>query len=444
MNFINTYNKQTDYLAGTMCSERALQFMMEQCNMTMDDVQEAMKKKERETILAKHKYSISQGSDGRWRTTLPDKTKKSGRRLVAKTNKDDLLNEVIAFYTAEEDEKYISAADPTLADLYPEWIVYRNSLTKSSSTIKRYKSVWNTWYKDKEISKIHISDLTYLYLNQWANTMVKDNNLDRKQYSLNTSVAKQILEYAVDKGCISENPFNKVRVNHKMFTHKKKSSSEEQVFSISEQKLVAEAAKQKYESRPWCITPLIVLLNFQLGLRIGELVALKWEDIDGNTISINKMEATTFKVTDSGDVESDGFKVVPYVKSEAGFRKVFLNNVALSLLDKIRKIHLKNGYYDDGYIFIASRNKKRGTSRTLTKYLESLCEAAGVMNKSSHKIRKTYISSLFDKGVNFNTIRELAGHEDEKTTLNNYCFDQKDLAERNQQLEEAANKLMAI
>ena len=42
MNFINTYNKQTDYLAGTMCSERALQFMMEQCNMTMDDVQEAM------------------------------------------------------------------------------------------------------------------------------------------------------------------------------------------------------------------------------------------------------------------------------------------------------------------------------------------------------------------------------------------------------------------
>lgn len=215
----------------------------------------------------------------------------------------------------------------------------------------------------------------------------------------------------------------KVRVNHKMFTHKKKSSSEEQVFSISEQKLVAEAAKQKYESRLWCITPLIVLLNFQLGLRIGELVALKWEDIDGNTISINKMEATTFKATDSGDVESDGFKVVPYVKSEAGFRKVFLNNVALSLLDKIRKIHLKNGYYDDGYIFIASRNKKRGTSRTLTKYLESLCEAAGVMNKSSHKIRKTYISSLFDKGVNFNTIRELAGHEDEKTTLNNYCFD---------------------
>ena len=109
-----------------------------------------------------------------------------------------------------------------------------------------------------------------------------------------------------------------------------------------------------------------------------------------------------------------------------------------------RKIHLKNGYYDDGYIFIASRNKRRDTSRTLTKYLESLCEAAGVMNKSSHKIRKTHISSLHDHGVNINTIRELAGHEDVKTTLNYYCFDQKDLSERNQQLEQAANKIMAI
>lgn len=45
--------------------------------------------------------------------------------------------------------------------------------------------------------------------------------------------------------------------------------------------------------------------------------------------------------------------------------------------------------------------------------------------KSSHKIRKTYISSLFDSGLNINKIREMAGHEDERTSLNNYCFDRK-------------------
>ena len=80
----------------------------------------------------------------------------------------------------------------------------------------------------------------------------------------------------------------------------------------------------------------------------------------------------------------------------------------------------------------------------MTKYLEDLCDYAGVDNKSNHKIRKTYISSLFDSGVNINTIREQAGHEDEKTSLNNYCFDQKDVSEREKELEKAANKRMAI
>ena len=40
-----------------------------------------------------------------------------------------------------------------------------------------------------------------------------------------------------------------------------------------------------------------------------------------------------------------------------------------------------------------------------------------------HKIRKTYISALVDSNlININTIREMVGHEDERTTLHNYTF----------------------
>lgn len=421
-----------------------LHYAISQGIINLNDVRDNMKEKEKQRILRMHPYKIFQGKDGRWKTTFPDKSKKSGRRLVAKSTKEKLESEIITFYTAEEDESYISKVNPTLSDLYPEWIVYRNALTKSSSTIKRFKSVWNTWYKDKEISNIHLSDLNYLYLNMWANTIVKENGLDRKAYYLIVTVIKQILEYAVDKQYITENPFAKVKVNKKMFQHKKKQDSSKQVFLINEQKLLADAARQKIEARPWCITPLFILLNFQLGLRIGELVALKSNDINGDYITISRMETTTYSVTEDGEVISDGFKVVPYVKSEAGYREVYLNTVAKELLGEIRKLNLKYGYYDSGYLFIASRTKRRGSSRTLTKYLETLCSSAGISKKSSHKIRKTYISSLFDNGVNINTIREQAGHEDEKTSLNNYCFDQKDLSERERELEKAANKRMII
>ena len=64
--------------------------------------------------------------------------------------------------------------------------------------------------------------------------------------------------------------------------------------------------------------------------------------------------------------------------------------------------------------------------------------------KSNHKIRKTYISSLFDLGINVNTIREQAGHEDEKTSLNNYCFDQNDTKDKENELERAANRRVVI
>lgn len=45
-------------------------------------------------------------------------------------------------------------------------------------------------------------------------------------------------------------------------------------------------------------------------------------------------------------------------------------------------------------------------------------------------------------GFNFNAVREQAGHEDEKTSLKNYCFDQKDATEK--ELEKAVNIRMII
>lgn len=421
-----------------------LQYAISQGIIDLEDVRNNMIQKEQENILKKHPYEIWETSDGRWRTYLPDESKLHKRRAIARKSEKKLRDDIIKFYTASEDDKYISMTDPTLAEIYPEWISYRNTLTRSSSTIKRFKSVWNTWYKDKEITALHLSDLNYLYLNKWANSIVKDNNLNKKQYYLVICIIKQMLEYAVDKQIINDNPFDKVSVSKKMFQHNKKPDSKDQVFLEKEQMLIADAAREKYSHRPWCITPLLVLLNFQLGLRIGELVSLKWKDVNGNYITISRMETTTFSVGENGEVVSDGYKVVPYVKSEAGYREVYLNSVAKALLQEIRKAALRYDYFDDGFIFIASRLKTRGTSRTFTKYLESLCNYAGVRNKSNHKIRKTYISSLFDSGVNINTIRVQAGHEDEKTSLNNYCFDQKDEPERERELEKAANQKMII
>ena len=165
-------------------------------------------------------------------------------------------------------------------------------------------------------------------------------------------------------------------------------------------------------------------------------MAIKWADIDGNYLHIQRMETAQYIIDTNGNITRQGVKVSEYTKSEAGDRKIYLNQEAHKILRLIKKTNMSNNYYDDDFIFVGIRSK-RITTGSFNKYLYSLCKYAGLDPKSSHKIRKTFVSSLFDKGLNVNKIREIAGHEDERTSLNNYCFDIKTDKESESILEEA-------
>lgn len=116
------------------------------------------------------------------------------------------------------------------------------------------------------------------------------------------------------------------------------------------------------------------------------------------------------------------------------------------ILKIVKKVNFECERYDQGFIFLNMRNGQRTTTDAVSTYLQNLCIRAGIANKSSHKIRKTYISSLFDHNINIDTIRRMAGHESEKTTLQNYCFDRTDLDDLNVLLENAttSNKLAVL
>ena len=61
----------------------------------------------------------------------------------------------------------------------------------------------------------------------------------------------------------------------------------------------------------------------------------------------------------------------------------------------------------------------------------------GIEKKTSHKARKTVISALLDGNVNVNSVREMAGHRDERTTLANYYYDRSTDEEKVRKIEAA-------
>ena len=405
----------------------------------MDNVQQAMINAKKEEILSKHKYKIFQGSDGRWKTTVPDETKKSGRRIIAKSDYNDFINELVAFYDSIEDNNNsINESLCTLSDILPKWLELKEVHTDSGSYIKRIYVDWNKYYKGKDIANIPVQNMTQIYLDKWVHQTIKDYNLTRNQYYNMSIIIRQCLDYCCKLNILQSNPFRDVKINKKLFRKVRKPKSKTQVFLVKEQLLLFNEANNSFLRCPKCTTPLMIMFNFFLGLRIGELTALKWSDIEDNYLYVHRSEVEDVKLDlNTGDVISTSFKVVEYTKSDAGDRYVYLNSEAKKILRIVKRVNFEYGRYDDGFIFLNMRNGRRTTTDAVSTYLQNLCIRAGIANKSSHKIRKTYISSLFDHNINIDTIRRMAGHESEKTTLQNYCFDQTDSDDLNVLLENA-------
>lgn len=402
-----------------------MKYAISQGIINLDDVRNSMKEKERQRLLSKHKYKIFQDKDGRWKTTLPDETKKNKRRLIAKSAYNDLENEIITFYATEEDKQYEKEQLITLRNVFREWLVYKSAHTNSTSYIKRIENDWNRFYDQNYISDIPINELSYLSLDVWAHNLVKNYSLTKKQYYNMRIIINQCLEYVVEKypDIISVNPFAKVKINSKMFTKKPKPEDSTQVFNKQDEIEICQKALERYYKMPKSILGLAIVLNFNLGLRVGELVALKWGDIDAfNYIHIQRMEVKNYIIDDKGEITKDSVIVIEHVKSDAGYRKLYLNEKAREILNIIKKRNIKYGLYDGDYIFV-NKFSSRLKAGKVNAFLYSLCDEINSTRKSSHKIRKTYISALFDGGLNINKIREIAGHEDERTSLKNYCFD---------------------
>ena len=429
----NDLNCDISALPGQqMCgpsAEEMLSFMQAHGMIDVDSVANAMKKKEIENIINRnHKYAIFQDKDGRWKTYVKDETKKGGRRLVAKATQEKLMNALLEFYQ-KTDEIWVRE-NITLEQLYPEWIQHKRLYTKAENYITRIEREWKSYYEGTEITKIPIRNLTRLQLDEWAHALVKEHDMSNKQYYNCTVIMRQAMDYAVKLNLIPRNEFAEVKIDgRRLFRHVKKKESHTQVYSEQELKQIEELAWKDMshcaKSRIHKLAPLAILFQFQTGIRIGEALSLRYEDIsqDNKWVHIQRFYR----------YETD--EIVEHTKGIEGDRFVPLTSHAREIIEAARQKQEELGLPKDGYIF--SVNDKPLPYQPIQYLYEQYCKRLGIVQKSSHKSRKTYISTLYDAGVNINSIREFVGHADEQTTLHNYCYDRKSQQEKLDQIEKA-------
>lgn len=377
---------------------------------------EIMKNKE---ILEQHEQfcKIWQATDGRYKTKLPDESKSNGKKMVAKTSREDLEKYIIKYYKGRQGQK----ENPrTMKALYPEWIKYK-AVETSKANANKLQWVWNTYFADSDIADMDMQTIDVITLKTWFLNVIEKHKLSNKKYKEMKSVANMLFDYAVEKNIVSANISRSVHgISNKKFYEPDKKEAAGQVYIDDEIQLILEQAEKQYKKTKNSAY-LAVCLNFSLGLRVGELVALELKDFSESCVEICGQEIKEYYVGIDGKLHRSGYCVVSYTKTIAGKRKLYLSERAKKYLDMILHHNECNGL-NSKYLLL-DKSGERLHEYSVNNVLRRLNRQIDTIQKGNHSIRKTLISRMIESNELTNEeIRMFAGHEDFSTTAKFYNY----------------------
>ncbi|MEC0266696.1 site-specific integrase [Paenibacillus anseongense] len=197
----------------------------------------------------------------------------------------------------------------------------------------------------------------------------------------------------------------------------KRKNASIKVWTVAQQRLFLDYAKSDSEF----YYPLF-LLALTSGMRQGEILGLKWEDIDlkQNTIQVKRTIVFANK--------SLYLKDMP--KNEASIRNIQLPE---STIKALRQYKIKSIPNELGLVFPSPKTNKLLYSNSLIKQFQLTCKEVGLPYISFHGLRHTFATTLLSLGVNPKIVQEMLGHSSIKTTMDTYSHVlpnmQKDAAE---------------
>ena len=317
----------------------------------------------------------------------------------------------------------------TLTTLLPEFMLYRRNMNKvSPKTIQENMNDWNKYIKDTPVANIPLKDIRVKdYLNLFE-SITLNGSLTRKRVSNIKSLLNKMYAYAIREELVDINPVHSIDFSE--FRYYVPDNSDKIYTVENRQKLLSylQTVIEPYS--------LAIQLDFQITARIGEIKALKWSDIDfeNRSININKQVLRHQYMNDDLTFGSVKTELVSRVKgnSKAGKRRLHMTNEAYRILTLAKELNPDGEYVFMPYGRVIS-------TYTFNQNLKRYCENAGVPYFSSHIIRFTSCSNLYN-ATDLAFTSSSMGHSTKATTLH-YIRDINKPARYNNQVEEAFSVL---
>ena len=295
-----------------------------------------------------------------------------------------------------------------------KWMETVKRPSLKAASFDRLERTYLTQIKDSRVGRCQLGNITSMDVQGLINE--KSRTLSYSSLKKIYELSNGCFEYAVICREMDFNPVRAVQMPKKENLNKKEKQMG--VFSKEELTRIENVAAITYQSgevryrHTW-----FFLLLANTGLRAGEAIALRWDNIDLDKGFIHvKQNASVVKCRDGK--ENKYQVVITTVKTKTGNRIVPCNEKALQALRALQDYQKSHHIHSD---YVDCNDKGELLSQqTLPKILKAILKAADVPYRSVHSFRHTFATNLIQAGVDVKVVSQLLGHSSVKITYDTY------------------------
>lgn len=293
-----------------------------------------------------------------------------------------------------------------------EWLETMRLQLKESSIVK-YTNLLNTYlfpyFMDRSIGSITQEEIDVFSRRLLRCGGRKGSGLSPKTVADTRSVLKNIFVYAAQY-----KKYDVVDIN-KMWM--KQPVKPMRILSVGEQQKLSQ-----YLCANLTLANLGILVCLYTGLRIGEICALKWEDIsfEEQYLHVNK---TMQRIQNKNGAKQRTSILISKPKSNSSIRKI-------PLPDDIFALIVSTKCPEDTY-FLTGHSYTFIEPRTLQNRFKAITKACGIPNANFHALRHTFATRCMELGFDAKSLSEILGHASVNITLNRYVHPSMELKKKN-------------